>query len=167
MHDLLLDSWNVKRLQDELPCSRHGPVTNVLLWLEGYAVLVAVLSMAYPTYTPDLMAYMKRIIWAASNFEGNAWVTYDACYHRRAARTRSLEWSVEDVTLAQEAFAGRARAIPQCSFCLSRIHASAESLLAPEHSDTPRQEGRPARQPARNLCGLYNAANGNQCRYRF
>jgi hypothetical protein len=109
-------------------------------------VLVAVLSMAYPTYTPDPMAYMKRIIWAASNFEGNAWVTYDACYHRRAARTRSLEWSVEDVTLAQEAFAGRARAIPQCSFCLSRIHASAECLLAPEHSDTPRQEGPAARE---------------------
>ena len=189
MSELLPDTWEMGRVQEEqgLHCChsakvvRRGPVTNLLLWLEGYAVLVAVLSSAYSTYVPDLMAYQRRIIWAATTFEGTAWVTHDSCYRRRAARLRSLRWSVEDVALTQEAFAGRARVVARCTFCLSRTHTSAECLLAPEKVDQGDnrgvrqdicgfgQENRPARYGQKNLslCGLFNSARGDECRYRF
>ena len=138
--ELLPETWNIQQIQEDqgLQCChqartlRRGPVTNLLLWLEGYSILVAVLSSKYPQYTGELMAYQCWIIWAASNFEGSAWVTYDTCYRCHAARMKSLSWSREDITLAQEAFAGRARAVTRCSFCLSLTHAAAEGLLAPE-----------------------------------
>ena len=119
--ELLPEMWNMQGLQccHQARTSRRGPVTNLLLWLEGYSILVAVLSSKYPEYTGELMAYQRWIIWAASNFVGSAWVTYDICYRCCAARMKSLSWSREDITLAQEAFAGRARAVARCSFCLS------------------------------------------------
>ena len=185
MADLLPESWSMRRLQEEQGLAqschssrsvRKGPVTNLLLWLEGYTILVAIISTAYPVATPELMAYQRRIIWAASTFEGSAWVTYDSCYRRRAARLRSLCWSVEDTSLAQEAFAGRARVIARCSFCLSRTHTSKECPLAPERAsesspqpsrrDTVPQSNQPRYPGSRNLCGLYNAAAGNRCYYR-
>ena len=86
----------------------------------------------------------RRIIWAATTFEGTAWVKYDSCYRRRAARLRS---PVEDVALAQEAFAGRARVVARCTFCLSWTHTSAECLLAPEKVDQGRgQDNRGVQQ---------------------
>ena len=108
---MLPEMWNTQQIQEDqgLQCchqartSQRGPVTNLLLWLEGYSILVAVLSSKYPQYTGELMAYQRQINWAVSNFEGSAWVTYDICYRRR------------DITLAQEAFAGRAWVVAQCS----------------------------------------------------
>ena len=75
-------------------------------------------------YIGEIMAYQRCIIWAASNFGGTAWVTYDSCYRCWAATKISLNRSVEDTALSQEALAGQARAISQCSFCLSRLYAS-------------------------------------------
>ena len=50
--ELLPDTWNLQQIQQDqgLHCchqaktSRRGPVTNLLLWLEGYSIMVAVLG---------------------------------------------------------------------------------------------------------------------------
>ena len=178
--ELLPDTWNLQQIQQDqgLHCchqaktSRRAPVTNLLLWLEGYSIMVAVLATKFPQYIGEFMAYQRRIIWAASNFEGTAWVTYDSCYRRRAATKRSLNWSVEDTTLSQEAFAGRARAISRCAFCLSRLHTSAECLLAPEppsHQARPPVASHPWRPAGEmgEVCGLFNKVGGNECRYKW
>ena len=68
--ELLPETWNMQQIQEDqgLQCchqartSRRGPVTNLLLWLEGYSILVAILSSKYPQYTGELMAYQRWII---------------------------------------------------------------------------------------------------------
>ena len=118
------------------------------------------------------MAYQCRIIWAALNFEESA---YDACYRRQACRLRSLNCSVEDMTLAQEAFVGRARVVSRCCFYLGHTHSLVECPLAPEHekpaeSKHPpslKQDIGPPWHTKRNLCGLYNSANGDHCYFIF
>ena len=51
MADLLPESWSLRRLQEEEQvgqcCHSKGPVTNLLLWLEGNSILVAILSSEF------------------------------------------------------------------------------------------------------------------------
>ena len=72
------------------------------------------------------MAYQRTIIRASKNFEGTAWVIHDHCYWRLAAAIKSLSWASIDSALYNEAFTGRARAIPRCRVCLSENHMEAE-----------------------------------------
>ena len=119
MADIVPDSW---RFQEEEPnrcChqqkrQRRGPVTDILLWVECYSSLIAVLAAKYPTNTPEFMAYLKTIVHASKSFLGDGWVTYDSCYRRKAAVTKSLNWSQVDFTLYNETFAGRAKIMPRC-----------------------------------------------------
>ena len=68
--ELLPETWKMQQIQEDqdLQCChqartlRRGPVTNLLLWLEGYSILVAILSSKYPQYTGELMVYQRRII---------------------------------------------------------------------------------------------------------
>ena len=53
------------------------------------------------------------------------------CYRRRAARRKDLARSRVDPELYQDAFTGRARAVPRCSYCLSPHHASPICPFAP------------------------------------
>ena len=52
MLKLIPESW--KSMEEDASCchqvkvSRRGPVTNILLWVECYATLVAVLASRYP-----------------------------------------------------------------------------------------------------------------------
>ena len=56
--ELLPETWNLQQIQQDqgLHCchqaktSRQGPVTNLLLWLEGYSIPVTVLSPLFPQY---------------------------------------------------------------------------------------------------------------------
>ena len=40
---------------------RRDPVTNILVWIQCYSSLVAVLAQKYPAYTPQLMEYLATI----------------------------------------------------------------------------------------------------------
>ena len=68
---------------------------------------------------PDL-----HIIRAARNFKGMAWVAYDHQYQRETLAQRDLNWSSCIAHLYNEAFTGRAKAIPRCQHCLSETHGS-------------------------------------------
>ena len=112
---------------------------------------------------------------AAGNFEGTAWVTFDMCYRRRAARRKDLAWSRVDPELYQDAFTGRARAVPRCSYCLSPHHASPICPFAPPPfvtsspfvASAPNGAGSAAvTSGTPQICGLYNKASGNSCRYK-
>ena len=112
MAELMPETWGLEP-DGIVPCcqqgrrqSRRGPVVDILLWLECYSSLVAVLATKYPQHIGDFMAYQRTIIKASKNFEGTAWVLYDRCYRRRAAATKSLEWANIDSALYNEAFTG-------------------------------------------------------------
>ncbi len=128
MWKLLPESWRQKQ-QAEGCCHSQRLVTSLALWTECYATLVAVLSVRHPDKTPHLMAYLRTITRASRNFEGVAWVSYDMAFRRQAATGRSLDWAVIDTALCNEAFTGRARAIPRSSFCLADSHESKDCVL--------------------------------------
>ena len=123
MQELLPDTWRYQ--EEEQKCchqrrgQRRGPITDILLWTECYASMV---SSKFPDKTPQFMAYLKTIVKAQRTFMGEGWVTYDACFRRKAAITKSLEWGVVDFTLYNETFTGRAKAPPRCRYCLSEHH---------------------------------------------
>ena len=59
-------------------------------------------------------------------------MTYDACYWHQEAATKTLNWSQINFTLYNEAFTGRAKQLPRCSYCLSEHHRSADCQDAPD-----------------------------------
>ena len=163
--------------------ARHGPVTNILLWLDCFSTLATVLVSKYVDMAAELWAYQRTIIIAQRDSEGEAWVTYDSCYRRQAAAKKSLDWSCLDFGLYNQAFAGRAKVKNRCRFCLSEFHFSSEFSLAPElhrnrqlpkadrfnSSSTrfARSAGTTTCQAANSveICQLFNNEKGNMCRY--
>ena len=65
--------------------SRQAPVNDILLWLECYTTMTAILISQYPSKAAELLAYQRTILYAHRDFEGTAWVTYNTCYCRQAA----------------------------------------------------------------------------------
>ena len=70
------------------------------------------------SWPPELLAYQAAIIWAERNYEGKQWVAYDRQYRREALARKDLNWSIPYIRHYNEAFTGRAKAIPRCSYCL-------------------------------------------------
>ncbi|KAL5467535.1 hypothetical protein EMCRGX_G031779 [Ephydatia muelleri] len=99
---------------------RRPPVSDILVWAECFTAMAAVLSRKYLQKAPELFAYAHRIFHAARNYDCHAWVTYDRVYRRQAATRCSLNWSVEDQSLYNEAFAGRAKQSTRCSSAWAR-----------------------------------------------
>lgn len=182
MSELIPETWGLES-EGASPCchqtrrqTRRGPVIDILLWLECYSSLVAVLATKFPSHVGDFMSYQRTIIKASKNFEGTAWVIYDRCYRRRAAATRSLNWANIDSALYNESFTGRARTIARCRVCLSENHTEAEcpdksSPIPPGgglhsnagYSQAPyqsytRQTARVGQSSTQDICQLFNRA---------
>ena len=182
MAELIPDAWVY---QDEEPSkcchhSRHphkkGKVTDIVLWVECFAIFTGVLTSKYPQSAPDLMAYQRTIVHASRTYKGDCWLSYDTNYRRRAAACKSLHWAQIDFTLYNETFAGMARPIPRCTNCASEYHKSHECPVAA--ISTPTTESTFYAKPLstlseagmgnnrRELCGLYNSRAGNRCHYK-
>ena len=184
MAELVVDVW-----QDEAHLSpdrnvsqrhrvRHPPVTDIMTWLECFARMAAVLSTKYPDKAPELWAYQSSILRAAKNYEGLAWVAYDRQYRREALARKDLNWSVLDSRLYNEAFTGRAKAIPRCRHCLSEAHASTACPIDPNpcslHAHTqvpaPMQAPPPGQPPVPTTLGSSRreiCRNFNEGRCKF
>ena len=52
-------------------------------------------------------------------------------YRRQAANRGSLDWVTVDVALYNEVFAGRAKLMSQCRYCLADTHYSQDCVHAP------------------------------------
>ena len=78
---------------------------------------------------------MMSIIRVHRNYEDGAWMAYDVAYRRQALARQDLHWSRVGNALYNEAFTGRARAIPRCKHCLGENDASGDCVFAPVPSD--------------------------------
>lgn len=173
MSELLPDTWRLQE-EDSGCChqrrgQRKGPITDIVIWVECYSILTAVLSTNYPSKTPNFMAYMRTITKAHRSFVGEGWVSYDTCYRRKAAVSKSLEWGVIDFTLYNETFTGRAKAVARCSYCSSDQHTSHDCIYAPatKHDLSPPRSRPPIRsqQGQPGVCQLFNGRMGNRCTF--
>ena len=111
-------------------------MVGILLWLERYSTMVAVLATNYPHRIGEFMAYQRTTIKASRNLEGTGWVVYDRCYCCRAAAAKSLNWaSIQYSANYNEAFTGHAQIIPWCQVSLSDSHTESKcpdrQLLTP------------------------------------
>lgn len=190
MRELLPESWHTEEAKESCcrtPRPRRGGlVTDITLWTECYASLVAVLTTKYPEKAPHFMDYMRTIVRASRTFEGSAWASYDAAYRRRAANLRSLHWAKGNSALFNEAFAGRGKILARCVHCLAETHESKDCFYAPQEELPPHKQPRPASgwglgagagrlsrasgsgSPGGvELCGLFNKPTGNHCTFRW
>lgn len=173
MTKLIPESW--KFMDEDAGCchqnraSRKGPVTDILLWVECYSTLVAVLASQYPAKVPQLMAYQKTIVKAHKTYIGQGWVTYDTCYRRKAANTKCLDWDGIDFNLYNETFAGRAKIISRCLYCSSELHSSIECVQAPDYATPPGTSGLVTKKPIQNtpICYDFNNEVRNKCKLKW
>lgn len=176
--ELLPETWHVESAEGACCHSkrpRRSLITDINVWTECYATLAAILSTAYPDKAPQFFAYLRTITKASRTFESSAWATYDMAYRRQAANKGSLDWGIVDAALYSEAFAGRAKAIPRCRYCLADTHTSLDCPHAPPETpdSRPPRGAQPARQAGRStpsasvveLCRLYNSPGGSRCRF--
>lgn len=89
----LPEQWRIEENRDGGCCSlqkvnKKRLLTDILLWLECYSTMVAVLASGYPDKAAHFMAYQQTIIHASKNFPGAAWASYDLCFRRKAAAVR-------------------------------------------------------------------------------
>ena len=135
MAELTTDAWqNV--LLSEPPYLTHRPthtasVTDISVWLEFYSRIAAIIVTHFPEKAPELWAHQATILRVARNYKGTAWVTYDLQFQQEALARKDLNWSVTDSRLYNEAFMGKAKAIPQCHHCLSENHISLHCPVNP------------------------------------
>ena len=176
--ELLPETW---QLEAEGFCChskrpRRGVVTDISLWTECYSTMAAILVAAFPAKAPHLFAYLRTITKASRTFEGAAWASYDMAYRRQAAYLGSLDWGLVDPALYNEAFAGRAKLVPRCRYCLAETHSSQECPHSPAET-AGGTDGRPTRPLSRpqgssgrpassvDICRLYNSPGGSRCRF--
>ena len=183
MYELLPETWRAEEPRDSCCRSsrpKRGLVTDISLWTECYASLVAVLTTMHPDKAPHFMGYLRTIVRASRNFEGTAWASYDAAYHRQAANRHSLDWATIDPTIYNEAFTGRARPLPRCRYCLAETHEARDCQYAPREDPprvkyprsaawgtAPSQCQDRSSQRSIKLCELYNSAEGNRCTFKW
>ena len=174
IYELLQEAWLPDTTADattqaitlRLP-RRSTPVSDISVWVECYCLMASVLGARYPASASNLWAYLRRIVRCARTFDGHSWVTYDRLYRRQAAASRTLSWAVEDQTLYNEAFSGRAKPVARCKVCLSEHH-SVDAC-----PDAPRfllgQPDAPAsRLSSQEICRRYNEERcfASSCKYR-
>ncbi len=98
------------------------PITDISQWIERFSLMAATLTSRFTEKAPELFAYQVSIVRAERNYETGRWVAYDRQYRREALARKDLNWSVTDPHLYNEAFTGRTRSIPRCTFCLQDDH---------------------------------------------
>ena len=97
---------------------------EIHVWLQCFALYVAVIAVKCPAQVPELMAYMIQIIRASQEYEVLAQFTYNEAYRRQAAVTQHKEWSKINPLIFSVCFTRRARRGQRCESCLSASNGS-------------------------------------------
>ena len=156
------------------PLPARPPVQNISVWVEKFSIMAALIASRFPQKVPELFAYQASIVRAERNFADRRWVAYDRCYRREALAQKSLDWSMPNARLYNEAFTGHARTILRCSFCLQEDHlaqACPRNLNRPGFGWYNCPSAVPSQQAgqAQELCRRFNNGKCKQpafnCRY--
>ena len=159
MAELVPDNWQPKE-EDHGCChtrrSQHkGPVNDILLWVECYASMAAVLAEKYPQKMSQLMKYQITIVRAHKSFGGSGWLIYDTSFRRKAASIKSFNWGEVDFTLYNETVVSSRPQAPMQGY-------SHELALYRRDSTGYRERGG---HQTKQICQLYNSKFGNKCRF--
>ena len=106
-------------------------VTNIVEWVECFAIYIAVLSKKQPQRVPEMLGYLILILEAHTEYAGDGWLGYDRRFRMAAAGNPSINWAAIDTTLWNLAFSGKARSA-QYKHCFSLSHLSKDCEWEPE-----------------------------------
>ncbi len=143
--------------------SSRPPVTSISQWVEKFSVMASILTSRFPEKAPEFFAYQASIVRAERNYEGKQWVIYDRQFRREALARKDLNWSAPNPRLYNEAFTGRARAIPRCSYCLQDDHMASSCPRNPASMGAwvpPFWQGQPHSTPgipSQEICRNFNS----------
>ena len=131
MADLLPEAWLLEESTMEAQLSHQkGPVTDILVWVQFFAMFISTLAAVHPTKISEMMAYLATIVRWQRDYEGPTWVLYNRAYQHRAEATKDLNWSVVNTLLFNLCFDGRARQRAICELCLSELQTAD---MCPKH----------------------------------
>ena len=166
MSEIAADEFPTPNL-GQPPTPSRPPIHDISIWMEKFAVMAAILAARFPEKSPELFAYLAAIVRAERNFDNQCWVAYDRCYRREALGQKDLNWSIPNIRLYNEAFTGRARAIPRCAHCLQEDHVARYCPLnpnrvwldwsAPSPATYGQGQGRPQPYQVPEHCRRFNA----------
>ena len=159
MTELVPDNWQHKE-EDQgcchTCCSQHkGLINDILLCVECYALMAAVLADKYPQKMSQLMRYQITIVRAHKSFGGSGGLIYDTSFHRKAASIISLNWAEVDFTLYNETVVSSRPQAPMQGY---------NHELALYRWESTGYRERVGHQP-KQICQLYNRKLGNKCRF--
>ena len=102
MAEMLLEHWwqDSGKEEEAVPSNSRASqtrcrrkITDLMTWLQCYALYVGVLAGSSPEAVTELMAYLVTILRASQDYTGEAWATYDAAFCRQAEVTGDKKWS--------------------------------------------------------------------------
>ena len=192
MAELLPEYWGVvpgMKLGVETPNTSKPAgkkkVTNIMTWVQCFAMYTSVIAAKHPEATPELMAYLICILRVSQDFGGMAWVNYDSAFCRQAAATANYQWLRINPSLYSICFAGSVRTSTRCDLCLGLTHRTKECPMVedpdPEMGSrlkaigsvvlamsqprawTPQNTDAPPRAPWGEICRNFN----NRCNFKW
>ena len=75
------------------PTKRRKAITDILSWMQAFAVYTLVATAYYPARVADLLKYQLLIMRTAQQFSGSAWLSYDRAFRRQASAYKLTDWS--------------------------------------------------------------------------
>ena len=137
MAELLPEYWGAAHsLRSEAELTNGNPrpvvkkkVTDILTWVQCFAVYTSIMASKNPEMVPALLAYLVCILRTSQDFGELAWVNYDSAFRRQAAATGNRQWSHVNPSLYSICFAGVARSSVRCDLCLSLNHRSKDCAM--------------------------------------
>ena len=165
MADLLPEQLGTYYSDEEPKARTKKPsVTNIMEWLQCFAVYVAVRCQKQPERIRDIMGYQALIIDAYMEYKGDCWMGYDRRFRQITASQPERSWASIDPTLWNLAFAGQAKTA-RCMHCFSLSHHSNDCEFAsrgkPQRSyKLLPTEYRPQRKP---ICFQWNENPSSTC----
>ena len=79
------------------PTKRRKAITDILSWMQAFAVYTLVVTAYYPARVADLLKYQLLIMRTAQQFSGSAWLSYDRAFRRQAAAYKLTDWSQSNI----------------------------------------------------------------------
>ena len=169
MADLLPEQLGTYGYDKESKTRTKKPsVTNILEWMQCFAVYVTVRSQKQPDRIRDFMGYQALITDVDMEYKSDCWMCYDRHFRQIAASQPGRSWASIHPTLWNLAFIGQAKTI-QCMHCFSLSHRSVKCELYSKskpqlgHSDWPPPTGQRTRHKL--ICFQWNENASTTCSY--
>ena len=104
-----LDSADLNSGDQSARSHRQPPtVSDMIDWIQCFAIYTAIISCKKPKRIPDLLGYQSLIIGASTDCHQGKWVIYDRRFRLKASASHTEQWSTIGVTLWNVTFPKKA-----------------------------------------------------------